>query len=143
MKYKEYKFRDVYEFANIINKLVEYETEFWAYDERQFINASVKYNKISLLHIYIYTQLLNYYNREYFKNGDCYEDETYDHWKDVAASYNIIFRSEFNERYDSLKELLPWIFSILSYFLPWIFSIFGKLFVWIISIFISLQPKNQ
>ena len=104
MKYKEYKFRDVYEFANIINKLVEYETEFWAYDEVQFINASVKYNKISLLHIYIYTQLLNYYNREYFKNGDCYEDETYDHWKDIAASYNIKFRSEFNDSYDSFYD---------------------------------------
>lgn len=104
MEYKEYKFRDVYEFANIINKLVECETEFWAYDEGQFIDASIKYNKISLLHIYIYTQLLNYYNREYFKNGDCYEYDTYVHWVDVASSYNIQFKSQFNEECDTIYD---------------------------------------
>ena len=102
--YQEYKFRDVYEFASIINKFVECDTEFWAYDVQQFINASTKFNKISLLHIYIYTQLLNYYNKKYFKDGDCYEYEEYVHWKDVAASYNIKFLSEFEDKHESFYD---------------------------------------
>lgn len=104
MKYKEYKFRDVYEFANIINKLVECETEFWAYDVDQFINASIKFHKISLLHIYIYTQLINYHNRLYYKDGDCYEYDEYNRWEGVAASYNIKFLSEYEERHNSFYD---------------------------------------
>ncbi len=52
-------------------KMVEDETMFWGYDNTQLIDAVIRYNKISLLHIYIYTQLLNYHGRIYRKGGEC------------------------------------------------------------------------
>lgn len=42
------------------------------------------YNKISLLHIYIYTQLLNYHGRLYRKYGDCYDEDAYYKWVEIA-----------------------------------------------------------
>ena len=77
VSFEAYKFDHVYEFADIIYKMVEDETMFWAYDNTQLIDAVIRYNKISLLHIYIYTQLLNYHGRLYRKYGDCYDEDAY------------------------------------------------------------------
>ena len=77
VSFEAYKFDHVYEFADIIYKMVEDETMFWAYDNTQLIDAVIRYNKISLLHIYIYTQLLNYHGRLYWKCIDAYFNENY------------------------------------------------------------------
>ena len=95
-EFEEYKFHNVYEFAEIISGMVDYETGFWNYDKQQFIDAVRKYNKISLLHIYIYTQLLNYYNKEYFKNDDCFDQDEYDKWIEIANDYGVRFKTKLN-----------------------------------------------
>lgn len=106
MEYKEYKFKSVYEFADIIYKFVDNEVEFWAYDNQQVINAITRYNKVSLLHIYIYTQLLNYYSKEYSKWNGIYEEETFFHWREIALSYGIRFRKNYDE--DKYERFYDW-----------------------------------
>ena len=93
-EFEDYKFHNVYEFAEIISGMVDYETGFWNYDKQQFIDAVRKYNKISLLHIYIYTQLLNYYDKEYSKNGDCFDQDEYDKWIEIGNDYGIQFKTK-------------------------------------------------
>ena len=65
MNFEEYKFQQVYEFAQIIQTAIESETMFWNYDESLTLEAVTHFKKISLLHIYIYSQLLNYYHHYY------------------------------------------------------------------------------
>ena len=92
VSFEAYKFDHVYEFADIIYKMVEDETMFWAYDNTQLIDAVIRYNKISLLHIYIYTQLLNYHGRLYRKSGDCYDEDAYYKWVEIANTYGVKYK---------------------------------------------------
>ena len=94
MIFESYKFKHVYEFADIIYNMVEDETMFWAYDNAQLINAVTRFNKVSLLHIYIYTQLLNYHSRLYRKCGDCYDEDAYHKWVEIASFYDVKFKTE-------------------------------------------------
>ena len=55
MNFEEYKFQYVYEFAQIIQTVIECETMFWNYDESLALEAVTHFRKISLLHIYIYS----------------------------------------------------------------------------------------
>lgn len=96
MDFEDYKFKYVYRFADLIYSMVESGTEFWAYNEELLRDATLKFNKTTALHIYIYTQLLNYYNREYRKSGDCYEEDAYDEWVNIAEAYGLEFKSEYN-----------------------------------------------
>ena len=97
VSFEAYKFDHVYEFEDIIYKMVEDETMFWAYDNSQLIDAVIRYNKISLLHIYIYTQLLNYHGRLYRKYGDCYDEDAYYKWVEIANTYGVKYKTEYDE----------------------------------------------
>lgn len=104
--YQEYKFNNVYEFANIISKIVDDENGFCGYNERQFIESSCKFSKITLLHIYIYTQLLNYYHHEYRELGTCYDEEEYDKWVNIAENYGTSFKTEYS--LDNDNNIYQW-----------------------------------
>lgn len=104
--FDEYKFDNVYKFANIITGMVDYETQFWNYDEMQLIDAICKFNKVSLLHIYIFTQLWNYYNRLYRKFGSDDGDEEYEEWVEIAKVYGVSFSIEYDE--DVFDDFYDW-----------------------------------
>lgn len=100
MEFEEYKFKFVYEFADIIYNMVVNGIEFYNYDAQQFIDASTRFNKVSLLHIYTYTQLNNYYYRLYSKNSDCVEENEYLKWKEISKSYGKKLITEYDPEYD-------------------------------------------
>lgn len=122
MEFADYEFKYVYRFADIIYSMVESGMEFWAYDEEQLKDATLRFSKCSALHIYIYTQLLNYYNREYRKNGDCYEED-YLEWVEIAKAYGVVFKTKFDAEsleytfydwYQENKEIFEKLFESIT-----------------------------
>ena len=97
MNFEEYKFQYVYEFAQIIQTAIECETMFWNYDESLALEAVTHFRKISLLHIYIYSQLLNYYHHYYRKNGDICDISDYNKWIEIGLTYGISFKTDFSQ----------------------------------------------
>ena len=67
--YATYPMNYIYEFADIIQGYVNSEIAFWNYNIELASVAVAKFSKISLLHIYIYCQLHNFHNRNYFINS--------------------------------------------------------------------------
>lgn len=61
--FEEYKFKYVYEFADIVYKLVNDGQTCIGYDEAQFIECVTKFNRLSVLRIFIYNILFEYYKR--------------------------------------------------------------------------------
>lgn len=94
--YKAYKFDRVHEFAGIVSKGITVDLEYgsWSYwyDKEDFIDAATRFNKKSLLHIYAYTYLLGYYNELFHDNGDIYEEDEIDNWKEIADIYGLHFK---------------------------------------------------
>ena len=86
---QEFKFRSIYQFVNIINEMVESDFDFWNFNGIQFVNSALKFNKISLLHIYVSCTLYNYYSKLFRKNGDCIEDDELEWWINLMEEYNI------------------------------------------------------
>lgn len=94
--YKEYKFNRVHKFAGIVSEGVNADLEYgnWSYwyDEGEFIESAIRFNKKSLLHIYAYTYLLGYYNEMFHDNGDVYEDDEIEKWEEIADNYGLHFQ---------------------------------------------------
>ena len=55
----EYKYKDIYRFLSIIQDSVENEVSFWNFNEEMFVDAATKFNRITLLDIYVTTTLFN------------------------------------------------------------------------------------
>lgn len=85
----EYKFESIYLFVYIIYQSVKSEVEFWNYDAYEFIQSATTFQKKSLLHIYVESTLFNYYNNDFRKNGDCYEENNIDEWRSIFSSYKV------------------------------------------------------
>lgn len=85
----EYKFESIYRFTDIIYQSVKINIEFFNFNLNEFIKSSTTFQKKSLLHIYIECTLYNYFNRNFFKNGDCIEEDEIEEWKDLFETYNI------------------------------------------------------
>ncbi|MBO7594975.1 MAG: HNH endonuclease, partial [Salinivirgaceae bacterium] len=109
---KEYKFNRVYEFADMVYScLFDVSLDYWGYDIEQFIEATINFNKISLLHMYIYDMLTVSYNEKFFDNNDMYSEENdeYDKWFEIANSFGIQFNSEFDcERGGIKSDFYKW-----------------------------------
>lgn len=86
---QEYKFNSVYKFVDIISEMVESECDFWNFDDEMFVQSALKFNKISLLHIYVVSTLYSYYSRDFRKFGDCVEDEDVSWWIDLMKVYDV------------------------------------------------------
>lgn len=86
---REYKFSSIYKFVNIINEMVEDGFDFWNFNEEMFVQSALKFNRISLLHIYVTSTLYCYYSRYFCKNGDCVEDEEVGWWIELMKVYGV------------------------------------------------------
>ena len=93
----EYKFESIYMFADIIYQSVKSEVEFWNFNIEEFVQSATTFQKKSLLHIYTESTLYNYFNREYYKNGDCYNENHIDEWCSIFSTYKVRLKHrEFN-----------------------------------------------
>lgn len=102
---QEFKFKNTYELADLIDTHVKAEVEFWNYNKQFFINSATKFSKNTLLHLYIVTTALNYYHRNFRKNGDCEDEESMEKWYSLFNTYQIeIKKFKFNSR----QELVAW-----------------------------------
>lgn len=96
---KEYKFDSIYELVSLVDGHVKNGSEFWNFDEELFVNCATKFSKFTLLHLYTITTSLNYYRRDFRKNGCCIDEDEIQHWYDLFETYNVKY-----ERFDFEKE---------------------------------------
>lgn len=54
-----------------------------------FVQSVLKFNKNSLLHIYVSSTLYCYYRRYFHKNADCVEDEDVNWWVALMKGYGV------------------------------------------------------
>jgi len=96
----EYKYKDIYRFLSIIQDSVENEVSFWNFNEEMFVDAATKFNRITLLDMYVTRTLFNYYHRMFKKDGDCIESDEIDRWIEIMKEYEIIPAEEYDEDVD-------------------------------------------
>ena len=96
---KEYKFDSIYDLVSLIDGHVKGGSEFWNYDEELFVECATKFSKFTLLHLYTITTALNYYHRDFRKNGDCIDEEGIQYWYDLFETYKVKY-----DRFDFEKE---------------------------------------
>lgn len=102
---QEFKFKNIYELAELIDGSVKAEVELSRYDEEYFIGAATRFSKKTLLHLYIVTTAINFYRRDFRKNGDLEDEESMGKWYSLFESYQIpIKKYNFNGE----RELLNW-----------------------------------
>ena len=102
---EEYKFNSVYELADLIDKSVEYEVDFWNFNPDYFISAATNFSKDTLLHLYIAVTAMNHYRREFRKNGDLIDEESINQWYSLFNEHSIkINKFEF----DNENEIFDW-----------------------------------
>ena len=85
----EYKFKSIYTFVEIISKEVNDGFDFWNFDADQFVQSALKFNKTSLLHLYVSRTLCCYYRRIFRKDGDLYELEDIVWWINLMKEYGV------------------------------------------------------
>ncbi len=83
----EYKFESAYKFANIISEAVESGFDFWNFNGELFVQSALKFNEVSLLHIYTSSTLYCYYLREFRKNSDIIDSDEIDWWIQIMSEY--------------------------------------------------------
>lgn len=86
---KEYKFKSVYNFLSIISDAIENKFDFWNFDGEQFVESALRFNKVSLLHIYVSSTLYCYYSRVFRKSGDLIEEDDIEWWINLMKEYGI------------------------------------------------------
>lgn len=102
---QEFKYKDVYELADLIDRSVKADVGFWNYNVDFFIQAATKFSKDTLLHLYIVTTAINYYHREFRKNGDEIEEDNIEEWYALFNSYSIrVEKYNFNDTI----EIIEW-----------------------------------
>ncbi len=102
---QEFKFKNIYELADLIDSHVKEGTEFWNYNDDYFLNAATKFSKSTLLHLYIITTAFNYYRRDFRKNGDLEDEESMEKWYSLFDTYQIQIR-KFN--FKGKQEIADW-----------------------------------
>jgi len=130
---REYRFNFIYELAELIDVSIKDNVEFWNYNESYFLQACVKFSKNSLLHLYISATAMNFYRREFRKNGDLEDDETMEKWYHLFESYQVSV-----EKFDfeSELEIIEW-FNQYSYEFEKLFDMMAE------EVFYILFPNRK
>ncbi len=102
---QEFKFKNIYELTDLIDGHVKADVEFWNYNEEYFLNTATKFSKDTLLHLYIVTTALNFYRRDFRKNGYDEDEESMEKWYSLFDSYQIEIK-KFN--FNGKRELVYW-----------------------------------
>jgi hypothetical protein len=94
-KTESYKFKAIYEFANIIYKFVydvEYEYPYYGIEEDFFAESATKFNKFTILHNFVIYTLYGYYREHVHDNGEEYDEERINWWCDLMDEYGIVLK---------------------------------------------------
>lgn len=86
---QEFKFKNIYELTDLIDGHVKADVEFWNYNDEYFLNSAIKFSKDTLLHLYIVTTALNFYRRDFRKNGYDEDEESMEKWYILFDSYQV------------------------------------------------------
>ena len=104
-KLTEYKFQSIYKFLSIVYMNVEAGVDFWNFNEEAFVKSALKFNRNSLLHIYVASSLYCYYSREFRKNGDLIEEDGIEWWISLMKIYKVRLKYK---SYDEEDDDLVW-----------------------------------
>lgn len=85
-KLLEYKFQSIYKFVNIVYMNVEAGVNFWNFNQEAFVQSALKFNRNSLLHIYVASSLYCYYWDEF---SDMTDDDEVEWWIELLKVYKI------------------------------------------------------
>ena len=85
-KLSEYKFQSIYKFVNIVYMNVEAGVDFWNFNQEAFVKSALKFNRNSLLHIYVASTLYCYYWDEF---SDMMDDDEVEWWIKLLKIYKI------------------------------------------------------
>lgn len=88
-KLTEYKFQSIYKFLSIVYMNVEAGVDFWNFNEEAFVKSALRFNRNSLLHIYVASTLYCYYSKEFRKNRDIIEEDGIEWWIDLMKVYKV------------------------------------------------------
>lgn len=88
-KLQEYKFNTIYSFVSIVHEAVDNDFDFWNFNGDLFVQSALRFNKDSLLHIYVSSTLYCYYLREFKKSGDCVEEADVNRWISLMRDYGV------------------------------------------------------
>lgn len=100
-----YKFQSIYKFINIVYTNVEAGVDFWNFNEEAFITSALKFNRNSLLHIYVASTLYCYYSNDFHKNGDNIEEDDIEWWINIMKVYGIRLK---HKKYDAEDDDFVW-----------------------------------
>lgn len=101
-KMSEYKFQSIYKFVSDIYMLVENDFNFWNFNEEAFVQSALKFNRNSLLHIYVASSLYCYYWDRFI---DMTDDDEVEWWIKLMKVYNIrISNVKYDEDDNALIE---------------------------------------
>jgi hypothetical protein len=104
-KLTEYKFQSIYKFLSIVYMNVEAGVDFWNFNGDSFVKSALKFNKKSLLHIYVTNTLYCYYNKEFRRNGDLIEEDDIEWWTNLMKIYKVKLK---HKKYDEEKDGFVW-----------------------------------
>lgn len=126
---EEINFNSTYYFADLVESYIYGQSTFWNYPEQVFIERALKFNKETLLHLYIETTIWNYYNRDIRKYGGDYihyifffrnlfndykvetnlfdniEEDEYETNENILNTLNDNFEDEWHQHEDEFREL--------------------------------------
>lgn len=85
----KYKFKHIFHFIRIIHESVMFGEEFWNFNPVIFTDRATKFNRDTLLHLYIVCQLINYHSRLYRKNKSDYDEEEIAYWLELFEDYEV------------------------------------------------------
>jgi 5-methylcytosine-specific restriction endonuclease McrA len=107
---REFKFRSIYNFVDIIDSAVRYETNLFNFNEDYFLNSSTNFCRDTVLHQYIVCELLNHFRRDFRKNGECYDENTIESWYELFSLHAVeIEKFDFErEEFDLTMEIYQW-----------------------------------
>lgn len=86
---QNYKFKSIYRFLSIIQDSVDCQFDFWNFNAELFVNSALKFNKISLLHIYVSSTLACYFDSDFRENGDLKDSADILWWIDLMHEYHV------------------------------------------------------
>lgn len=115
-KYKSFQSKDIYKLISLINDLVINDYWLFNYDECFFIEATRKFSKDTLLHLYIVTAVTNHYHSRFRK--DDYDElvnelelfyELFDHYEIRVSEFET-------DSEDEWREIIIWFEQYLEQF---------------------------
>lgn len=119
----KFNFIAAYEVAELIDSSVGMNVELWNYSEEHFAEAAASFSKDTLLHQYIVTTSLNYYERDFRKNSEEIDVEKWyyifkEHGikikrKKKAAECNVWLEENINEFEELFEKIAEEVFYIM------------------------------